>query len=249
MRYSEKRTRFLVIALLAVSAAFAVSAFGQGGATGTITGIVTDTSGAVVPGASVLLQNTGTNVKWQTKSDSSGVYLFSNLPVGAYALKVTAAGFAAAEVPGLRLEVNATIRQDIKLPLGKMTQSVSVKAAPPMLNTSNASIGQVIASTEVTQLPLNGRDFQQLQLLTPGTVSGTNFQTGAALNGGASSLNTNETLNISNGGRVQTFFWWMALMTRTKTAAECFGGQALMRFRNLRSSLPICPPNSATEAP
>jgi hypothetical protein len=201
MRRTEKGIRFLAIMFWAIGIMLSPNAFGQGGATGTITGIVTDASGAVVPGASVLLQNTATNVTWQTKSDSAGVYLFSNLPVGNYALKVTASGFAAVQVPALRLEVNATLRQDIKLPLGTVTQTVNVKAAPPMLNTSNASLGQVIASTEVAQLPLNGRDFQQLQLLTPGTVSGTNFQTSAALNAGASALTTNETLNISNGGR------------------------------------------------
>src|SRR5579885_767290 len=201
MRRTEKGIRFLAIMFWAIGIMLSPNTFGQGGATGTITGIVTDASGAVVPGASVLLQNTATNVTWQTKSDSAGVYLFSNLPVGNYALKVTASGFAAVQVPALRLEVNATLRQDIKLPLGTVTQTVNVKAAPPMLNTSNASLGQVIASTEVAPLPLNGRDFQQLQLLTPGTVSGTNFQTSAALNAGASALTTNETLNISNGGR------------------------------------------------
>lgn len=194
-------SRIASFALLAVFLLCSPAAFCQGGATGTITGLVTDTSGAVVPGASIILTNAGTNVTRQGKSDGAGVYLFSNLPVGNYSLKATAAGFSGVQVPGLKLEVNATIRQDIKLPLGKMTQTISVNAAPPTLNTANASLGQVIASTEVTQLPLNGRDFQQLQLLTPGTVSGTNFQTGAALNGGASSLNTNETLNLSNGGR------------------------------------------------
>src|SRR5579883_2422386 len=145
MRRTEKGIRFLAIMFWAIGIMLSPNAFGQGGATGTITGIVTDASGAVVPGASVLLQNTATNVTWQTKSDSAGVYLFSNLPVGNYALKVTASGFAAVQVP-----------------LGTVTQTVNVKAAPPMLNTSNASLGQVIASTEVAQLPLNGRDFQQL---------------------------------------------------------------------------------------
>src|SRR5579872_4190781 len=201
MRRTEKGIRFLAIMFWAIGIMLSPNAFGQGGATGTITGIVTDASGAVVPGASVLLQNTATNVTWQTKSDSAGVYLFSNLPVGNYALKVTASGFAAVQVPALRLEVNATLRQDIKLPLGTVTQTVNVKAAPPMLNTSNASLGQVIASTEVAQLPLNGRDFQQLQLLTPGTVSGTNFQTSEGMAGGASTLGTNQTMNVANGGR------------------------------------------------
>lgn len=135
------------------------------------------------------------------QSDSAGLYLLANLPVGTYALTVTAPGFAAVQVSNLTLEVNAAARQDIKLKAGNITQTVTVKGAPPALNTTNASLGQVIGSAEVNQLPLNGRHFQQLQLLTPGTVSGTNFQTSAAIAGGDGLLGTDQTLNVTNGGR------------------------------------------------
>jgi hypothetical protein len=188
--------------LLATSLVSTPSAFCQGNSTGTITGIVTDTSGAVVPAASVVLKNVGTNVEWQKKSDTAGAYSFLNLPVGEYSLTVTATGFEAATVPALHLEVNATEREDIKLVVGKMTETVTVTATLPMLNTSSASLGQVIGTTEVLDLPLNGRDFQQLQLLTAGTVNATNVQTSAGLNGGASALETDPgILNVRNGSR------------------------------------------------
>lgn len=198
---SAKAIGFLVVVFLALTLFSSRNAFSQGTSTGTITGSVTDPSGRVIPQASVTLRNPATNVTRKTQTSQSGGYIFSSLPVGRYDMSVSAPGFSSANVPDIVLEVNATLRQDIQLRVGRVSQSVTVSAPPPALNTQNAALGQVVSSKEVTQLPLNGRDFLQLQLLTPGTVSGTNFQTSAALNGGASSLGTSETLNITNGGR------------------------------------------------
>jgi hypothetical protein len=191
-----------VLGLFVMIVSSAQFVFCQGSSTGTITGIVTDASGAVVPGASVVLENVGTNVEWRMKSDAAGAYALPNLPVGNYMLTVTAPGFEVVKIPAIHLEVNATNREDIKLVVGRTTATVTVTAAPPMLNTSNASLGQVIGSAEVLDLPLNGRDFQQLQLLTAGTVNATNVQTSAGLSGGASALETDVgILNVRNGSR------------------------------------------------
>ena len=103
-------------------------------------------------------------------------------------------------VRDIKVDVNATLRVDVSMTMGQVTETVEVAAQAPLLNTENASTGQVIEAKRVTELPLNGRDFQQLQLLTPGNVSGTNFQTGQGLSG-ASSLTTTGTMNVSNGGR------------------------------------------------
>ena len=179
----------------------ACNIFGQGGTAGTITGIITDPSGATVPGATVTVRDLASGYSREMKTDSTGNYSFPDLAVGTYELRVSATGFETAQVSSIRLEVNATRRQDVQMKVGAVTATVQVEAAAPLLNTQNASVGQVIATREVADLPLNGRDFQQLQLLSPGTVSTYNFQTGAGLDAGASALTTNATMNVSNGGR------------------------------------------------
>ena len=173
----------------------------QAGAEGTMTGNVTDPSGAPIPDATVTIRNIDTNDARSMKTGPTGVYSVTSLPVGSYQLKVAAAGFQTLEVQDIKLDVNATRRVDAHMTIGQLTETVSVEASAPLLNTENATTGQVIESKRVTELPLNGRNFQQLQLLTPGSVSTNNFQTGQGLGGGASSLTTNQTMNISNGGR------------------------------------------------
>jgi hypothetical protein len=173
----------------------------QGSSVGNITGVVSDPSGSAIPGAALVIRNVNTNQSRQTSTNSSGLYSLTSLPVGTYELKVTAAGFQTSEVNDIKVDVGATLRQDVAMKVGQVSETVEVAAQAPVLNTENASTGQIIEAKRVTELPLNGRDFQQLQLLSPGTVSGTNFQTGQGLSGGASSLTTTGTMNVSNGGR------------------------------------------------
>src|SRR5713101_2411636 len=173
----------------------------QGSSVGSITGVVNDPSGSAIPGAAVAIRNVNTNQDRQTSTNGAGVYSVTSLPVGTYELKVTAPGFQTMEVKDLKVDVGATLRQDLSLSVGQISETVSVEASAPLLNTESASTGQIIEAKRVTELPLNGRDFQQLQLLSPGTVSGTNFQNSQGLSGGASSLTTTGTMNIANGGR------------------------------------------------
>ena len=178
-----------------------VALHAQGSSVGTITGSVLDPSGSAIPGAAVSIRNINTNQTRETRTGDAGLYTVTSLPVGDYQLTATAPGFQRVEVTEIKLDVNATLRVDVSMTVGQVTETVEVAAQAPLLNTENASTGQVIEAKRVTELPLNGRDFQQLQLLTPGTISGTNFQTGQGLSGGASSLTTTGTMNVSNGGR------------------------------------------------
>ena len=174
---------------------------GQGSSTGTITGALTDPTGAVVPAATVSIRNTATNFTREMKTGEAGLYTFSDLAIGTYELRASAAGFQSTRVADIILDVNATRRVDVQLVVGQITETIEVEAAAPLLNTENASTGQVIEAKRVTELPLNGRDFQQLQLLTPGTISSNNYQTGQGMSGGASALTTNQTMNVADGGR------------------------------------------------
>lgn len=176
----------------------------QGSSIGTITGAVVDPSGSAIPNAAVAIRNIHTNQTRETRTGESGLYTVTSLPVGYYALTATAPGFQRMEVRDIKVDVNATLRLDLAMTVGQVTETVEVTAQAPLLNTENASTGQVIEAKRVTELPLNGRDFQQLQLLTPGTVSGTNFQMQQGLSGGASSLTTTGTMNVANGGEAGT---------------------------------------------
>lgn len=173
----------------------------QGSSVGSITGVISDPSGAAIPNAAVAIRNLGTNQSRQTATNTSGAYSVTSLAVGTYELRVSAPGFQTSEVKDVKVDVGATLRQDLIMKVGQVSETVEVAAQAPLLNTENASTGQIIEAKRVTELPLNGRDFQQLQLLSPGTVSGTNFQNGQGLSGGASSLTTTGTMNVSNGGR------------------------------------------------
>ena len=135
---------------------------------GTITGTVTDTTGAVVPDAQVTLLNTDQGITVQTKTNSTGGYTFSPVRIGHYTITVTAHGFAKTTQTNLTLNVAQTLQANISLKPGAATETVEVNSAPPLLQTEEASTGQVIGRQEVNALPLNGRNFTFLAQLGAG---------------------------------------------------------------------------------
>lgn len=191
----------IVVSVFALIGGSAIPAFSQGSSVGTITGVVTDPSGAPVVGAAVEVRNVATNFSRQMRTGESGAYVLPNLPVGTYEVRTSMTGFQTLLTEDVKLDVNATKRVDVQLKLGQVSETVRVEATAPVLQTENAGVGAVIEQKRVTELPLNGRNFQQLQLLTPGAVSTTNFQTGQGMAGGAGSLTTNGTMNVANGNR------------------------------------------------
>lgn len=161
-----KRLVFLIaLALAGLSSVYAQTI------TATITGTVTDQTGAVVPNAKVTATNVATNVAASTQTNESGIYSLLFLPVGQYRVNAEASGFKAASIPAFTLEVNQTARIDIPLQVGQASEVVEVTAAAPVLQTESASTGETISSTVSTAIPLRGRNFAQLTLLVPGTVT------------------------------------------------------------------------------
>jgi hypothetical protein len=163
-----RKFSFLVLAL--VVCLFVQTAAAQT-ITATITGTVTDPSGAVIPNARVTATNTATNVTFEAQTTQAGVYNLLFLPVGEYNLNVTAQGFKTARLGPFRLEVNQTARIDPKLEVGDTTQTVEVTAVAPILQTDSTQTGDTLSSNKLTSLPLNGRNFVSLTLLMPGAVS------------------------------------------------------------------------------
>ena len=140
-------------------------------ATGQITGLVTDNSGAVVPGATVEVTNQATGFTRNAVSERDGVYTIPLLNPGVYEAKASLSGFRTTLRGGIEVAVNGTARVDLQLQVGAISEQVTVAAQSPLVETKNATLGVVIDQKKVVDLPLNGRNFTQLGTLIPGVVA------------------------------------------------------------------------------
>ena len=133
-----------------------------------LTGTVSDNTGAVLTRAAVVAVNRSTGVEYPTKSNDAGVYTITGLPIGPYVVRAEAPGFKSLNTNPITLEGGQTARVNLKLEVGAVTEEIQVTGVNPILQTENAVVGEVISGTTVVSLPLNGRNFAQLALLTPG---------------------------------------------------------------------------------
>jgi outer membrane receptor protein involved in Fe transport len=150
--------------LLACAAAPAI---GQNVAA-SVTGTVTDNTGALVRGATVTAVNKATGVEYPSTSNDAGVYTITGLNIGTYTIRAEAAGFKKSSTNPIQLESGQIARVPIKLEVGGITEQVEVTGVNPILQTENAVVSEIITGSTVVALPLNGRNFAQLTLLTPG---------------------------------------------------------------------------------
>ena len=198
-------------ALLAVvfcSFALSVCPLLYGQATGSLSGTVSDKAGAVISGATVRATSQETGATREAKTDDSGHYLIPLLPVSYYTLRVESQGFRTTEQKDLRLQVDEHREVDFALAPASVSTSVEVSATEVAIETSNPSLGQVITSEQVAELPLNGRDFVQLATLTPGTTQETNPN--SFFNGGPSSeVSARGTYSLSVGGSRASSTDWL----------------------------------------
>ncbi|MGH9783003.1 MAG: carboxypeptidase regulatory-like domain-containing protein, partial [Terriglobia bacterium] len=138
---------------------------------GTILGTVRDSSGASIPGSTVTVRNVETGFTRTGTTEANGAYRFSALPVGSYEIRAQQAGFQAE----LRTNVTLTVGQEavvnFALQVGAITQTVEVVGEAPLVNTTNATLGALVNSQQITDLPLNGRNYNDLTLLQPGVVA------------------------------------------------------------------------------
>jgi len=169
-------------------------------ATGKITGVVTDPSGAVVAGADVTITNLGTNVSKQTQTDAAGFYQSGQLPIGRYKVTATAKGFQKVTVVAQgNLEINQTMRLDIQLPVGTVSDTVVVESAALTVETENATVGGTVTGMAINELPLNGRNTLDL-LKTQAGVTPTNPDSGAAGNYSIGGQRTDSVTYLLDGG-------------------------------------------------
>lgn len=155
-----------VLVLGAIPLLLAGSAFGQQAVLGTIT----DSSGAIVPGAQVTLRNSATGIQSTTVTNAAGSYQFPDVPIGVYEVTAAKTGFKTAVANNVRVLVDARQEVDLVLQLGETSQRVTVTGAAPLVETETTSHGQVINEQQILQLPLNDRDPARLVLLSSGAV-------------------------------------------------------------------------------
>jgi hypothetical protein len=162
-------SRLAVILLL--SAALVVPAVAQT-VTGTILGLVADPSGAVVPGAAVTATNQSTGFTRTVNTDPEGNYRITFLPLGTYRVEARSAGFERMLRDAIDVQADQRVRVDFALAVGEASQTVEVKAGTPLVETSDATVGDVIDSRRIVELPLNKRNFVDLVQLTAGVTPG-----------------------------------------------------------------------------
>jgi hypothetical protein len=146
------------------------------GTTAAIQGTITDISGASVPDAAVQVKNVGTGAAQSTTTDGAGRFRVPDLSVGNYDVQATKMGFSTVVRAGITLTVGAQTVVDFALPVGQQTQTVTVEGQASQVETTNATVGSLTDQTQMRELPLNGRNFEQLILLAPGVQSISAFQ-------------------------------------------------------------------------
>ncbi len=163
----RRAATFAAIYALLISAAVAQMSTSQ------VSGTVTDESAAVVPGAKVALRNEATGAKNEQTTSAAGVYAFPALTVGSYTISVEMAGFKTGKKTGETLVVGTPLNVDFRMEIGQGSETVDVKAEAAALETSNATLGDLVSHESVSKMPLNGRNAQNLAMLLPGAIQTT----------------------------------------------------------------------------
>ncbi len=188
--------RNLALGVLALFLAMAVGLRAQS-ATGQITGVVKDASGALVPGAKVTLTNQQTGLTRDVKTNEAGSFTFPLLAVGVYSVSAEQQGFRTAKRSDIQLNVDQVARIDLELSVGATTETVNVEATAVIIDTENAAVGQVVAQKQISDLPLNGRNFLSLLFIGNGAVM-TNGEQGSMRQGAGDAISINGSRPTSN---------------------------------------------------
>jgi hypothetical protein len=163
----REATLLLILSLLRLAPAIAQSP------NATINGIVVDPSGAAIAGAEIIVVSDATRIQYVSRTSAEGVYVVSNLPPGTYRLQVSKVGFKTLIKPGIIVNLQDALAITFTLPIGAVSEIVTITGGAPLVNTQSAAVNTVIDHTYVENMPLNGRSFQDLILLTPGVVTAT----------------------------------------------------------------------------
>jgi Carboxypeptidase regulatory-like domain/TonB-dependent Receptor Plug Domain len=181
IRFNSRILYSILFAML--SAFYGLQVFGQD-ATGRVTGIIFDPSGATIADAHVTVTNVATHISRETTSDTTGFYQVLALPVGSYTVSVQRQGFRSATTSPSKLEINQTLKIDIKMEVGAAAESITVESTTGTVETINPTLGSTVSERTVQDMPLNGRNALDLALLQPGVLPADNPANGSGGTGG-----------------------------------------------------------------
>jgi len=201
----------LYLLLIASSAAIAQNA--------SVSGTVSDPSGAAIVGATVSAINTGTGIVSPTTTNQSGVYVFPSLPPGNYSFSAEQPGFNKETVSGVILEIGSQLTVNLALQIGQSNQTVEVQATASVVNTSSATIGDVVNGKQLQDLPLIGRSAYNLITTQPGVIGGIGAGQNLYLNGNqGNSINyTMDGINAQNNLLTGTFYLYSNFVSQDRT--------------------------------
>ena len=197
---------------------------------GTVTGLVTDSTGAVIVGARVSIRNSGTNVETKALSNSAGIYYLPSLPPGQYQMRIEQAGFKPEVISDIQLRANVTATFNLSLEVGETTQAVTVQASAVVLETQTTAVGHVLQTRQMAELPDLGRNPLQLAAIAVGALPAggaitntstqapmqTNPATVVRLSGGTASQNG----LLTDGGESRAFHSSTASVVPLESIAE-----------------------------
>ena len=199
-----RRLRTALMALVCAAVLSCLPVHAQEGG-GILMGSVTDSAGSLIPGAEVSVVNTGTQLTRSTKTDGLGNYVFSALPVGLYDVNVAHGGFASVKNTGVRIAVGTTSRLDVALEVAATAQQLTVEARVDVIRTDTAEAGVLFTPNQVTNLPLNGRNFLHLVSLQPGVRnSGAASRQSFVINGTPPQQGINFTVDGTDATGIET---------------------------------------------
>ncbi|MFB3777611.1 MAG: carboxypeptidase regulatory-like domain-containing protein, partial [Bryobacteraceae bacterium] len=169
--------------------------------TGSMMGTITDPSGAAVPGAEVVVRNTGTSVTFVSVTDATGIWRAPQLVPGVYEISVSAKGFSTMVRRDINVRVADRLRVDFTLQVGALAETIAVTGTAPLLQVEDAALGQVVDNKNIVELPLNGRNWLQLATLAPATVVTTPGAAAGSLSLGINigGLSSNQTQFLLDG--------------------------------------------------
>jgi hypothetical protein len=206
----KKVSRLLTALVLAVFS-LCGTAFAQTAASGNIEGVVTDATGAVLPGVTVVVKNTATNISRELVTDDAGRYRANALQPGVYEIAATLGGFQSTNVGNLEVLVGQTLAVDMKMRAAGITETVTVTAESPLIDTRRTDVSNVVGETAIQNLPINGRRWENFVLLGPAVTNDGNF--GLVSYRGISGLYNNNTVDGADNN--QAFFSEARGRTRT----------------------------------
>jgi hypothetical protein len=209
--------RLLVLAL--VVCAFSNSAFAQGSGTTSLSGVVTDTGGGVIPGASVVVKNDATGVSYETVTSSSGAFSVPSLDPGTYTATVSLSGFKTAVVSNIRILTATPANIDVKLDVGALSETVEVRAASTLVQTQSTAVTSTMAIEQLKQLPLVSRNALYSLAFLPG-VETTDGPRGAIISGLPNNTVSITIDGVSTGNQFQNTDGFFSMVTPRLDAIE-----------------------------